>query len=192
MAESAAPTEVLDSERFLISAGSILFRNLPPSSNDAPLEVCLIWHTVRKEWLLPKGRKDRGEDLQATAARETYEETGYPCKLLPLNMTTRAPAPGLHTKDAVQSVEGCLEPFTITIRHTEPDEVKITSWFASVATGEKEENTQMSTEQYTSSFFPADEALERAAYRDDRSIIARAIKLVRETYVNGDGAASTA
>ena len=188
MAESALPTQVLDSSRFLISAGSILFRNLPPSSS--PLEVCLIYHTVRQEWLLPKGRKDRGEDLQSTAARETYEETGYACELLPLNMTTRAPAPGLHTKDAVQTVEGCLEPFTITIRHAEPDEVKITSWFASVATGEKEENTQMSTEQYTSEFFPAEQALVRAAYKDDRTIIERAIRLVRETYavpvVNGE------
>ncbi|KZV69618.1 hypothetical protein PENSPDRAFT_608515 [Peniophora sp. CONT] len=182
MAESAVPTEVLDSERFLMLAGSILFRNVHPSPSNEPLEVCLIWHTVRKEWLLPKGRKDRGEDLQVTAARETYEETGYPCELLPLNMTTRAPAPGVHTKDNIQTVEACLEPFTITIRHAEPDEVKITSWFASVATGERQDGTQMSTEQYTSSFFPADEALERAAYRDDRAIIARAIQLVRETY----------
>lgn len=185
MAESAVATQVLDSELFLISAGFVLFRNVLPSPNDLPLEVCLIWHIPRKEWLLPKGRKDRGEDLQTTAAGETYEETGYRCELLPLNMTTRAPAPGVHTKDKIQTVEACLEPFTITIRHTEPNEVKIISWFASVVTGERQDGTQMSTEQYTSSFFPADEALERASYRDDRAIIVRAIQLVRDTYGNG-------
>jgi 8-oxo-dGTP pyrophosphatase MutT (NUDIX family) len=59
------------------------------------LEACILWHSERSEYLLPKGRKDRGESLEQTALRETFEETGYPCKLLPVDMVTRAPEPGV-------------------------------------------------------------------------------------------------
>ena len=70
MALPRYPTEQFPSSHFLISGGSILF-----SSTQAPLRICLIYHHARGEWLLPKGRKDRGESVPATAVRETFEET---------------------------------------------------------------------------------------------------------------------
>jgi 8-oxo-dGTP pyrophosphatase MutT (NUDIX family) len=42
------------------------------------------------EYCLPKGRKDVGEQLEATAVRETYEETGYIVEVLPHQLTTLA------------------------------------------------------------------------------------------------------
>lgn len=113
MAQSRLPTELFPSSNFLICSGSILF-----ASTRAPLQVCLLHHTERHEWLLPKGRKDRGECVPATAMRETFEETGYPCRLLPLDMITRAPAATAQTKDARESVNACEEPFMLTLRRT--------------------------------------------------------------------------
>jgi len=182
MAASPVPTSLLTSEDFLLLAGSILFRNVPPTTNHTPLEVCILFHTVRNTWILPKGRKDRGEDLPTTAVRETFEETGYPCELLPVDLHTRAPAPGAHTKDTVVRVGRTTEPFMISIRHLDVRDVKLTAWFVTVCAGEKQEGTQMPTEHYESAFFPVEEALERATYHDDREIITRAVSLVLTTY----------
>ena len=71
MAQSRNPTEQFRSSHFLVCAGSILFE-----STRAPLRVCLLHHMVRDEWLLPKGRKDLGENVPATALRETLERRG--------------------------------------------------------------------------------------------------------------------
>lgn len=82
-----------------------------PSSSSmlAPgLQVCIIYHRRKNEYLLAKGRKDQFETgLLETAMRETYEETGYPCRPLPVSMTTRAPVPGADVK-----VRNFLSPLT--------------------------------------------------------------------------------
>jgi len=114
MALARYPTEQPPSSHFLISGGSILFASI-----QAPLRVCLIYRKARGEWLLPKGRKDRGENVTATAVRETFEETGYPCELLPLDLVTRALAAGAQTMDAATVVHGSEEPFMVTLRRTQ-------------------------------------------------------------------------
>jgi 8-oxo-dGTP pyrophosphatase MutT (NUDIX family) len=178
MALSRYPTEQFLSSHFLICGGSILF-----ASTHAPLQVCLLHHNVRDEWLLPKGRKDRGEGVPTTAARETFEETGYPCRLLPLDLVTRAPAAGSQTKDTVTPVQGSEEPFMLTLRRTEDGGVKFIWWFVTVCTGEdKLEGTQTAVESFDSRFFPVEEALRIATFQTDRDVIARAVDLVRETY----------
>ncbi|KAF8487527.1 hypothetical protein DFH94DRAFT_707023 [Russula ochroleuca] len=212
MAQSKLPTELFPSSNFLICSGSILF-----ASTRAPLQVCLLRHTERHEWLLPKGRKDRGECVPATAIRETFEETGYPCRLLPLDMITRAPAATAQTKDAPETVNACEEPFMLTLRRTtssrsrtgtstasgnsngnvngtgssEEDAgngVKLIWWYASVRTGaDKVDATQTAVESFESAFFGIDEALRRATFQTDRDVIARAVELVRATYPEARG-----
>jgi 8-oxo-dGTP pyrophosphatase MutT (NUDIX family) len=113
MALPRLPTEQYPSTNFLICSGSILF-----ASTRGPLQICLLHHTERDEWLLPKGRKDRGECVPSTAMRETFEETGFPCRQLPLDMVTRAPAATAQTKDAPECVHACEEPFMLTLRRT--------------------------------------------------------------------------
>jgi len=194
MALPKLPTEQFPSSNFLICSGSILFE-----STRAPLQVCLLHHTERDEWLLPKGRKDRGECVPVTAIRETFEETGYPCRQLPLNMITRAPAATAQTKDAPEGVNGCDEPFMLTLRRTtrkrtgsgtgsEEDAgngggVKLIWWFAAVCTGaDKVDGTQTAVESFESAFFGVDEALRRSTFQTDRDVIARAVELVLATY----------
>ncbi|SRR6266702_571029 len=178
MALPKHPTEQFPSSHFLICGGSILF-----ASTRAPLQVCLLHHNVRDEWLLPKGRKDRGEDVTVAAVRETFEETGYPCQRLPLDLITRAPEAGAQTKDAEVPVPGSEEPFMLTLRRTEDGVVKFIWWFATVRTGEdKVEGTQTAVENFESAFFDVEEALRVATFQADREVIAKAVELVRATY----------
>jgi len=184
MAQPRHPTEQFRSSHFLVCAGSILF-----DSTRAPLRVCLLHHTVRDEWLLPKGRKDLGEHVPATAVRETYEETGYPCEPLALDLVTRAPASGAQTKDAPAQVRARAdEPFMVTVRRTvfEGDGagVKLVWWFAAVrrAGTDKVDGTQTAVESFESRFFEVDEALRVATFQSDRDVIAAAVELVRVTY----------
>ena len=58
------------------SAGTLLYREGPDG-----LEVLLVhpsgWYNRGKPWRIPKGLPNEGEDdLEATARRETWEETG--------------------------------------------------------------------------------------------------------------------
>lgn len=73
-------------------------------------------HLTKDEWMLPKGRKDEGESIEEVrpssasldyltnpevlqaAVRETYEETGYPCSLLGVDLQTRSPPRGVNVK----------------------------------------------------------------------------------------------
>ncbi len=61
MALPRYPTEQFPSSNFLFSGGTILF-----ASTHAPLRICLVYHNARGEWLLPKGREDRGESVLVT------------------------------------------------------------------------------------------------------------------------------
>ena len=67
MAAATTPTEVLMSDEFVICAGCVLLRRTPS------LQVCILYHPKEDRYILPKGRKDRDEDIQETALRETYE-----------------------------------------------------------------------------------------------------------------------
>ena len=57
------------------SAGTLLYREGPQG-----LEVLLVHasgpYNRKSPWGIPKGEPDAGEDLEATARRETLEETG--------------------------------------------------------------------------------------------------------------------
>ena len=55
--------------------------------------VLLLYNRQKREYLLPKGRKNVGESLHAVAQRETWEESGYSCRLLVHNLPTRAIQP---------------------------------------------------------------------------------------------------
>lgn len=141
--------------------------------------------------------------MPITAMRETFEETGYPCRQLPLDMVTRAPAATAQTKDAPECVHGCEESFMLTLRRTTTSRpingnarisstieeethnggVKLIWWFAAVCTGEdKVDGTQTAVESFESAFFGVDEALRRATFQTDREVIAKAVELVRATY----------
>ncbi|THX12873.1 NUDIX domain-containing protein [Aureobasidium pullulans] len=142
---------LLSSDEFVISCGTV------------PLDitykkVLLVRERKTNEFLLPKGRKDMGEDLQATAVRETTEETGYAATILPLKAATHA------TND-----HG--EPIARTERKS-GDVLKTIYWFASSVNsqGAHQQDTQQEGEDFESVWMNPDEAIERLTYHDDREV----------------------
>jgi len=85
MATNSYNNRLLDfSDHFVLSSGTVAI------DCDRDL-VLLLYYRPKGEYLLPKGRKDVGESLEAAAERETWEESGYTCRLLGHNFPTRTP-----------------------------------------------------------------------------------------------------
>lgn len=177
MAAPRHPTQQYLAGDFVISAGCVLFHN-NPSSN--ALEICILHQLKRDEWLLPKGRKDQGETIEQAALRETYEETGFKCSLWSQRMPTRAPAPGVDNVYTTQIVDNLVEPIGVTIRNLANGDIKIIFWFIAKADDgvDKEQGTQMATEDFDSTFVDAQEAVGRLTFESDREIVRRALALV--------------
>ena len=64
-------------KRTVWAAGGVVWR--PTSSGD--VEVALIHRPRYDDWTLPKGKRESGENLVATAVREIAEETGCSTRL---------------------------------------------------------------------------------------------------------------
>ena len=177
MAAPRYPTTQYLAGNFVISAGCVLFRKDPATH---ALEICVLHHTKRNEWLLPKGRKDRGETIEQAALRETFEETGFKCELWPQKMPTRAPEPGVNNLFTTQVVDGLAEPIGVTIRDLGKSDIKVIFWYvAKVKDGvEKVYGTQMESESYESIFVDAKVAAEKLTFENDRDIIRQAVALV--------------
>lgn len=159
-------------------------RRVSESSSSPPLEVCIIYHQRKNEYILSKGRKDQFEaGLLDTAMRETHEETGFPCRPYPVAQLTRAPLPGADIKDTKDGVPvlNCVEPFALTIRNISPDNVKLIYWFIAEATASvADEGTRMPSESaFTSCWFTPEDAIERLTHEHDRDVVRKAVALVR-------------
>ncbi|KAI4221251.1 MAG: hypothetical protein L6R36_007034 [Xanthoria steineri] len=84
MATSHFATEQYTSEAFVESVGTVLFRM-------STQETCVLHFWKKDEYLLAKGRRSCGDSRQDAAGRELTEDCGFPCRLLHVNMFTRAP-----------------------------------------------------------------------------------------------------
>jgi len=114
--------------------------------------------------------------------RETFEETGYPCELLPCRMPTRAPPPNGRQKGSVIVDDG-VEAFAMTMRPIKANAVKYISWYLTKlkdGAADKVDGTQTAWEDYESVFIQADAAVERLDLPDDAEVARKAIQLVRE------------
>ena len=153
---------VLDfSHEFVLSAGTVsidIDKNL----------VLLLFYRSQEEYILPKGRKDVGESLEAAAVRETLEETGFHCSLIGHDLPTRAPM---------------LESST----HTEPIAVqqrihdgirKIIFWYVAQvdSTAPQLVGTQEEGEDFEAKWASTKEAASRMSFVDDRMIVEKALQ----------------
>ncbi|KAF2744332.1 hypothetical protein M011DRAFT_470468 [Sporormia fimetaria CBS 119925] len=179
MASSNYATSQYTSEEFVESSGAILFDLSPKQS-----KVCLIHYIAKDEWLLAKGRRNCGESRHEAALREVREETGYPCHLHPVTMSTRAP-PRVETgfvADQPRTFSNLTEPFMLTIRRMDgKSNAKLIWWY--IAALDKDPATDKSNgeAEFKAEFFSWDEALARLTFEDDRQILGRAIALVENS-----------
>lgn len=59
------------------SAGGVLVKK-----RGSRRQICLVSKNEGRVWAFPKGRVDRGESLEETAAREVLEETGHKAEVV--------------------------------------------------------------------------------------------------------------
>lgn len=179
MATSRFPTTQYTSGQFVESSGAILF-----DLSGHTKQVCLIHSQPSKspgEWLLAKGRRNRGEPRSETALREVREETGYPCHLYPVRMATRTTGPtdANYTPDVARCLPGLTEPFMLTIRELAGAEanVKLIWWFIAEVDSHGTESV-VGEDKFTARFMACEEALQRLTYKEDRGVLQKAISLV--------------
>ena len=178
MATSRFESEQYTSEAFVESVGAVLFQ----LSN---WEVCVLHLLKRDEYVLAKGRRNCGESRKDAAIRELTEETGYSCRLLDLNMSTRAP-PAVETEqlsDEARFHTGICEPFTLQLRRLDEGDVKLIWWFIAAVNEDElwKEETQEG-EKCAAEFYSYTEVLEKLTFQMDRDMVSRAIDIVNTTY----------
>ncbi|KAI0533670.1 hypothetical protein GGR58DRAFT_485733 [Xylaria digitata] len=172
MAASRFETETYTSEQFVESAGTILFR-----LSTRTIYVLHLLH--RDEYVLPKGRRNVGESRRNTAIRETTEETGIPCRLLPVNMLSRV-CPAVETEqlaDEARPYKGICEPIAVQQRRVGDGNIKLIWWFVG-AVNEGEPVGQYEKDKFEVEFHSYDEVLRRLTFNDDRKVVKKAIDLV--------------
>ncbi|WQF87415.1 Putative NUDIX hydrolase domain-containing protein [Colletotrichum destructivum] len=182
MAVSNFVTSQYSSEAFVESCGAVVF-----DLSKEPAKVCLLHYLALDEWYLAKGRRNCGESRHEAALREVLEETGVRCRLLPVDMSTRAPAPDddANAPDAATARRAITEPFTLTIRSIDKgDGVKLIWWYVATVEGRpdgEEVVTAGGEAQFATKFFVCNEAVEKLTFENDRKVLRKAIDLVRKT-----------
>jgi 8-oxo-dGTP pyrophosphatase MutT (NUDIX family) len=179
MAQSRFKSEQYTSEEFVESAGAVLFRL-------SSREICVLRLLDREEYILAKGRRNCGEACQAAALREVTEETGFACRLLPLNMYTRAP-PAVETEQAADQARfytGVYEPFTLQVRHLGEGHVKLIWWFVAAVDEETPPKDRDAQDKniYAVEFYSYTDVLDKLTFQTDRDMVKKAIELVENTY----------
>ncbi|KAK3935310.1 NUDIX hydrolase domain-like protein [Diplogelasinospora grovesii] len=157
--------------RFAISCGTVTI-------DPAQTKVLLIHWRKTGEYMLPKGRKDVGETLEAAALRETWEETGYRAELLPVAVDTLATSPTPSTSHAGEQQKASTEPLAVQQRADSSGNLKIIFWYVasgdSTATREEGTTTQ-ENEDFDAIWMDFDKAGEALSFEDDRKIAEAAV-----------------
>ena len=197
MIASEYETELYTSETYAEGAGTVLFRL-------ATREVCVLRSRGRDERVLPRGRRRVGEAPGDAAVRETAEETGFSCRLLPVNMVSWALPPGgdpepeqeteIETEiDEPRIHKGVCEPIGLQLRR-EDDIVELVWWFvAAVNEGEprSRRHEERERERPGVGFLSYEDALATLTSADDRALVEKAIAVVNATQVSQKSRAAT-
>ena len=139
-----------------------------------PLDVAhrraLVLHDLpTNEYLLSKGHKDAGETLEAAAIRETEEELGYACKLLPHSLATNA-----------TELKGKQHTEPIAVQQRTRDGIrKLIFWYVTSVTEKDKTKQQLGDgEDFETVWVVWDELDKVLTFEDDRKIASCAVGAV--------------
>ena len=171
-------TQQYPSENFVESAGAIPFRI-------STQEIGILHHLPNDHYVLPKGRRNCGEGRQDTALRELLEETGHHCRLLPVNIATRAP-PSVETEqvpDEARVQVGVCEPFYLQLRNLPQGGIKLMWWYIAIVDEEQQpiEQSEEDKRDFRVEFYGYNMALDKLTFALDREITKRAVEIIAET-----------
>ncbi|OBS17844.1 hypothetical protein FPOA_09573 [Fusarium poae] len=129
------------------------------------------------EYMLPKGRKDIGENLQETALRETFEETGIKAQILPVPITSVATTP--QGRDRPSKI---TEPIAVSQRVDKNSVLKIMFWYVATAdsTIAPEQGTQQEGEDFDPVWVSFGDVESTVSWEDDRRIVSKAVDAVQQ------------
>jgi ADP-ribose pyrophosphatase YjhB (NUDIX family) len=177
MAQSPFPNQQYTSEKYVESCGAIV--------HDIPRQkVCLIHLAQANIWTLPKGRRNVGESRQQAALREVYEETGYKCHILPVDMITRATIAGdaADAPDVARILHDSVEPFMVTTRTLKDDQgVKIIWWYIAIMNEGAWETKGPGEEGVESGLYSYEEAEGLLHFETDREVLRKAGAIVAKS-----------
>jgi 8-oxo-dGTP pyrophosphatase MutT (NUDIX family) len=139
---------------FEVSAGGVIYRRTRRG-----IAVCLIATKGGTRWQLPKGKREPGESLEATAAREVAEETG-------LSGTV---GPRLDKIDLWFTGRENGRP----VRHHK----LVYFYLLQYRRGSTRDHDR---EVDDARWFDAGEALERLSFPSERRVVARALELIQD------------
>jgi 8-oxo-dGTP pyrophosphatase MutT (NUDIX family) len=153
------------------------------------LQICILRHTETNHFVLPKGRKDVKESLEHAAVRETFEESGFPCELLPCPMSIRAPNPELYIGLRPHIEAASEEPFTMTITTQKDGSLKLIFWYLMRVlsnSAPRMERTQMPNEDFDSMFVDAREGINMLTKPEYQNVARSAVELVERAMASPD------
>ena len=142
-----------------ISAGCVVYRTTGPNT-----EVALIQPREREAWSLPKGTVEKGETPERAASREAREETGLSGNL----------------QDRIDTIN-----YSYTAKWEEPPTrvFKIVTFYLLQFTSGSLADHDHEVDRVE--WFPIDDAIRNATYRQEKDILRKAKRLI-------DGAERTA
>ncbi|KAL5366067.1 NUDIX hydrolase domain-like protein [Aspergillus floccosus] len=159
-------------DQFVISCGTI--------SVDIPRQKVLLLHSHdRGIVVLPKGRKNRGENLESAAIRETTEETGYSCQLLPHTAPVKAPLDS-HGQSEMTSSGPHTEPIAVQQWMYSDGVRKLIFWFIAVA--DSTETPSVPVEDgamFEARWHSFGDAGQQLSFPEDRLMVEKAIGIVQ-------------
>jgi 8-oxo-dGTP pyrophosphatase MutT (NUDIX family) len=174
MAASQFLTTQYSSENFVESAGCILFKL-------SAEKIGLVHHKKSGQWLLPKGRRNVGENRHDAAVREVAEETGVKCRLLPVTLSSMAP-PADDDGSFIASPlrhENVCEPFMVTHRVLKDGTMKIIWWY--IAAVDENAEAGLAEHQFETEFLDFENAPKTLTYQSDREIVEKAVEIFHNT-----------
>ncbi|KAL8912579.1 MAG: hypothetical protein Q9171_002443 [Xanthocarpia ochracea] len=94
---------------------------------------------------LANGRRNCGETRRVAATCDISEETGFPCRLFPLNLATRAPPTDEieQLDDKARFQTGICEPLTLQVRRLGESEVKLIWWYIEAVNEDQQDEKGM-------------------------------------------------